>query len=271
MFRFIETERKSTVKAKTAPADLEHEALQQRGIRYIIGLDEAGRGALAGPICVGYAVLPIQEINPRELLEQIPVKFEAVRDSKKFSSHSARKKTWEAAKEHVVAGGAIMVSAQEVDNMGINPATHYASVLAVKDAIAKLSKQRESHPMWKPLTHEYVEVFVDQGIASDQLRGSGYSVREFVRGDSKSISIAMASMYAKITRDEHMYELDSKWQGYGLADHKGYYGNGQTHIDALREKGVPYFYRRTYKTIRHLLQEGVPIVGFPDHTSESTS
>ncbi|MBL8077259.1 MAG: ribonuclease HII [Anaerolineales bacterium] len=160
----------------------------------IAGLDEAGRGALAGPVCVGAVILPEDE----PLLTQA---LSGARDSKQMTPRSRSKLALQV--KTVARGWGIgFATADEIDMLGIVPATRLAACRAV----------------------EMLPVFPDYLLTDFRLELPELDVSQsaIVKGDQKSLSIACASILAKTARDERMLELDSEYPVYGFAHHKGY-------------------------------------------------
>jgi ribonuclease HII len=167
--------------------------LWHAGVGYIAGVDEAGRGALAGPVAVGAVVLPSQDL---ELYDRL----HGVRDSKQMSP-SARDIWGVIIKEIALSWGVGFATAKEIDNLGIAPAIH----LAAARAISQLTT---------PVEHLLVDYMTLPNLNIPQT--------PLVKGDGRSLSIAAASILAKITRDAALVKLDQKIPGYGFAQNKGY-------------------------------------------------
>ena len=178
--------------------------------RYICGIDEAGRGPLAGPVVAGAVVLPkgcrILYIN----------------DSKKLSEKK-REELFDVISREAVSVGIGIVSAQRIDEINILQATYEA----MRQAIQKLSVQPDI-------------------LLNDAVTIPGVSIRQvpIIKGDAKSISIGAASIVAKVTRDRLMVEYDKILPQYGFASNKGY---GSTeHIEALKRFGPTPIHRATF-------------------------
>ncbi len=188
-------------------------ALWESGYRYVAGIDEAGRGALAGPVAAGVVVLP-------PLLEAEALA--GVRDSKQMTP--ARRTFWaRKVQETALAWAVGYASAAEVDAWGIMPALY----LAIWRALAWLRPRPEF-------------------LLLDYLRLPGCALPQMgvVRGDQQVLSIAAASVLAKTHRDAWMARLDARYPHYGLAQHKGY-GTAH-HRAALRQHGFSPVHRRTF-------------------------
>ena len=186
--------------------------LREKGYRYIAGLDEAGRGPLAGPVVAGAVILP----PDTELV--IP----GVDDSKKLSS-LRRGKLLEEIKEKAIAWAVGIVDVETIDQINILQATKKA----MKQAVEGL----QAAP----------EVLLIDAVELAQV---SLPQQPLIHGDALSVSIAAASIVAKETRDAMMIALDSLYPEYGFASNKGY-GSVQ-HIAALRKYGPCPIHRRTF-------------------------
>ena len=180
--------------------------------RCICGIDEAGRGPLAGPVVPGGVILPAD----CEILY--------LNDSKKLSA-ARREELYDEIMEKAVATGIGMASPARIDEINILQATYEA----MRQAIAKLD------PAPQTLLNDAVTI---PGIAVPQV--------PIIKGDAKSVSIAAASILAKVTRDHMMEEYDKEYPEYGFAKHKGY--GTAAHIAALKEFGPTPIHRRTFIT-----------------------
>ena len=194
------------------PIDLwlyEREAFDA-GIKLVCGVDEAGRGPLAGPVCAAAVMLPPGM--------EIP----GLNDSKKLTDKK-RRELYDIIIEQAVSYGIAFASEQEIDEINILQATF----LAMERAMQKLSPQPEL-------------ALIDGNRTKD----FGLPVRTIVKGDSLSASIAAASILAKVTRDRLMEEYDAQYPQYGFAVHKGY--GTKRHYETLREFGPSPIHRKTF-------------------------
>lgn len=180
------------------------------GYRVICGVDEAGRGPLAGPVCAAAVILPPNA--------EIP----GLNDSKKLTDKK-RRELMSVIKEMAIAYGIAFADEKEIDEINILQATY----LAMKRAIDML-------PVKPDLA------LVDGNRAGD----FGLPVKTVVKGDSLSASIAAASILAKVTRDDLMLELAEKYPQYGFEIHKGY--GTKAHYAALTEHGPSEIHRMTF-------------------------
>lgn len=220
---------KKTRKTQTASLKHEHEYLE-KGYMCIIGLDEVGRGPWAGPVAAGAVCLPIQQPD-------LSQKLAGVRDSKQMTPRQ-RTKLADTIKATALGWGIGSASSAKIDELGIVPAVR----LAMKRALEMLLTTSPDHQpdclfldalLWPEMGH----------IPQVSLVG----------GDARSLSIAAASVIAKVWRDSFMVELDAQYPGYGFAAHKGY-GTPQ-HQAALKQHGVTPIHRQSFKPIRALLEQ----------------
>ncbi len=183
---------------------------QEKGHFLIAGVDEVGRGPLAGPVCVAAVMMPLDDI------------IEGIDDSKKLSEKK-RELLFEQIKEKAVCYSIQMVDEQTIDKINILEATK----LAMKNAINSLT-----------ITPDVVLVDAISKLDVDaQIRG-------IVKGDALSYSIGCASILAKVTRDRLMCDLAKEYPEYGFEKHKGY-GTKQ-HIEALKEYGPCIYHRLSF-------------------------
>jgi ribonuclease HII len=197
--------------------DLSYETNLWPYYRHIAGMDEAGRGALAGPVAVGAVILP----HDKALLSRM---LAGVRDSKQMTPLE-RESLAPRIKEVALTWNVGFASAEEIDSQGIVPATR----LAALRALSGLS-----------LVPQYL--LTDFRLELPQL---DISQTALVKGDALCLSIAAASVLAKTARDQLMCELDSRYQGYGLGKHKGY--GTQAHRFAMKRLGVSPIHRRSFQ------------------------
>ena len=198
---------------------LEYEReLYDKGITLIAGVDEVGRGPLCGPVVAAACILPKN------------YELEGLNDSKKLTEKK-RDKFYEILIKDAVAYGVGIISPQRIDEINIYAATKEA----MKQAIDNLGVAPE-------------HVLIDAMPLELEV-----PTTSIIKGDAKSLSIAAASVIAKVTRDKMMYELDKKYPEYGFASHKGY--PTKKHIEAVKKYGVLDFYRITYAPISDIIKE----------------
>ena len=204
-----------------APTYAEEAALIESGYAIIAGVDEVGRGTLAGPVVAGAAILPL---HPRGDW------LSGVRDSKMLTplQREASVYAMEAASVTMRTGAA---TSREIDSVGIVEATRIAMARAI-----------EALPI-RP-----------QFLLLDALLLPRVDVpqRAIIKGDAKSLSIAAASVVAKVSRDAMMRDADATYPGYGFSQHKGY--ATRQHLDALEQLGPCDIHRFTFAPVRRLAE-----------------
>ena len=186
------------------------ESKYQMGYTAVCGLDEAGRGPLCGPVVAAAVILP------RDVV------IEGLNDSKKLTEKK-REALFDIIKEKAVAYAICEASPAEIDEINILN----ASMLAMRRAVVAL-----------PIKADFALI---DGNCS---RGFNIPTETVVKGDSKSSSIAAASILAKVTRDRQCLELDKQYPEYGIAKHKGY--PTKEHMDAVRKYGPAPIYRKSF-------------------------
>ncbi|MBC7226679.1 MAG: ribonuclease HII [Thermoflexales bacterium] len=191
------------------------------GYRRIAGLDEAGRGAWAGPVYAAAVVLPLDRPDLLEVLS-------GVRDSKQLSPHQ-RETLSRVIRDVALAVGVGWAEVEEIEGLGILPATR----LAMSRAVQQLSV---------PVDALLIDYVCLPDVSLPQ--------RSLPQADVRCLSVAAASIIAKVERDRRMVELDREYPGYGFAGHKGY-GTPQ-HRRALQRLGVSPLHRRTWRPVARL-------------------
>ena len=197
------------------------EELYLKGINSIAGIDEAGRGPLAGPVVVACVVMPKDSM------------IEGVNDSKKVSEKK-REKLFEEITKEALGYGIGIVSQEEIDKINILNATKEGLTLAIKELEKDLQEKKRKFE--KP---EIILVDALTKIDSDHI-----PYRSIIKGDSKSYSIAAASIIAKVTRDRIMRQWDEVYPMYGFEKHKGY--GTSAHITAIKKYGLCPLHRRSF-------------------------
>lgn len=192
--------------------------LYDKGIKYIGGVDEVGRGPLIGPVVASCVVLPKDFV------------LEGLTDSKKLSEKK-RNLFYDYIINNCVAYGIGIVSPEEIDEINIYEASRKAMIIAINKVRKKIN-----------LEHVLIDAMpINLDIPTTSI----------IKGDAKSISIAAASVIAKVTRDSMMYELDEKYPMYGFASHKGY--PTKKHIEAIHKYGLIDGYRKSYGPVKEVL------------------
>ena len=186
--------------------------LYSKGLKYIGGVDEVGRGPLIGSVVAACVVLPKDFV------------LDGLTDSKKLSEKK-RDTFYKIIMEKAVAVGIGMCSEKVIDKINIYEATKIAMKEAIKNTNIKLD-------------HVLIDAMpLDIDVPTTSI----------IKGDAKSISIAAASVIAKVTRDEMMYELDKKYPMYDLAHNKGY--GTKKHIEAIEKYGITKYHRLTFNPV----------------------
>jgi ribonuclease HII len=206
------------------------QALWKGGFEYVAGIDEAGRGALAGPVSAAAVVLPP---DPR-----LALTLRGVRDSKQMTP--PEREAWAPRiRAAALAWGVGFASAAEIDSLGIVPATK----LAAWRAIQSLSSP---HPPPAPQLPLATAPLLPDYLLTDYLLFPELSLPQtaLVKGDQRSLSAAAASVLAKTSRDALMRELDSTYPAYGFAQHKGY--GTRRHREAIAHMGPCAIHRRSF-------------------------
>ena len=182
---------------------------KNQGVKLLAGIDEAGRGPLAGPVVFACCIMPLDEM------------VEGINDSKKVSEKK-REKLFEIIKEKAISYSVSIISPQIIDEINILNATKKGMI----DSLNGLSVKPDL-------------VFVDAvNLPTD------HNQKALIKGDATSYNIAAASILAKVTRDRIMRELDSQFPEYGFAKNKGY--GTKVHVDAIKSVGITEHHRKTF-------------------------
>lgn len=194
--------------------------LWEQGYVHIAGVDEAGMGPCAGPVCAAAAILPKG------------YKLKGLDDSKKILDEDKRDELAEAVKRDAVAWAVGWSQVAEIDEINI----YQAGLQAMRRAVEGLSQKPD---------YVLVDARKVPGIEQPQ--------RGIIKGDAQSLSIAAGAIIAKTTRDRLMCELDRKHPGYGFAQHKGY--PTPEHLAALQQHGACAQHRRSFAPVRAVLRD----------------
>ena len=193
----------------------------EQGYNVIAGTDEAGRGPLVGPVVCACVVLPNDYNN------------DEINDSKKLTEKK-REKLYDIIMKDALAVGVSIISAKEIDEINILEASRKGMIESFKEANKKIK----------------IDVLLTDAMKIDTL---DIPVEKIIKGDAKSISIAAASIIAKVTRDRILLELDKKYPEYGFKDHKGY--PTKKHLEAIEKYGIFDEYRKTYGPVKKVLEK----------------
>lgn len=192
--------------------------LINEGIKYIGGTDEAGRGPLIGPVVAACVVLPLNYQN------------NLINDSKKLTEKK-REQLYDVIMNDALAVGVGIVDAKTIDEINIYEASKLAMIKAYKEAQKSIKIEH--------LLTDAMPLDIDIPFT------------KIIKGDQKSITIAAASIIAKVTRDRMLYELDKKYPMYGFKNHKGY--PTKAHIEAMHKYGLIDGYRKSYGPVKEML------------------
>lgn len=197
--------------------------LMSKGFKCIAGTDEAGRGPLAGPVVVAACVLPVDYLNPD------------INDSKQISEKK-RNELYEEILSHCISYSVSIIDNNEIDKSNI----YKCSQKGMIDCINKLDCNCDA-------------------VISDAmpLPGLKQYVLKLIHGDALSISVAAASIIAKVTRDKIMYEYDKKYPQYDFKNNKGY--GTKKHIEAINKYGPTEIHRKTYAPLKDILREQIKL------------
>ncbi len=198
----------------------EHE-LWNQGITYVAGVDEVGRGPLIGPVVTACVILPHDFV------------LEGLTDSKKLTEKK-REEYYQYIIDHAISVSVGLKDEKVIDEVNIYEATK----LAMYEAIEK-SKIKPEHVLIDAMKLENLEM----------------PSTSIIKGDAKSITIAAASVIAKVTRDHMMIELDKKYPMYGFKSHKGY--PTKKHVEAIEKYGLINGYRKTFKPVSTIIENEI--------------
>ena len=189
--------------------EFENEAIS-KGYKFVCGIDEAGRGPLCGPVCAAAVILPVD------------CEIDGINDSKKLSEKK-REAIFDVIKDKAIAYSVSMVDAKTVDEINILQATF----LAMRNAVDGLTVKADY-------------ALID----GNQKPGLSIPQQTVVKGDAKSVSIAAASILAKVSRDRYMKEIDGKYPEYQFAKHKGY--GTKLHYEMIEQYGICEEHRKSF-------------------------
>ena len=211
-------QRQQEARARIASLYTYERQAHEEGCSIVAGVDEAGRGPLAGPVSVAAVILPHELYLPH------------LNDSKKLSP-KLREELFEAISEKAIAIGTALIDAATIDRVNI----YQATINGMYEAVFALQPQPE-------------KVLID-AVRLERLPMPSLSI---IKGDAKSASIAAASIIAKVTRDRLMDEYDREYPQYGFSRHKGY--GTQEHIEAIRKYGPCPIHRKSFEPIKSIIE-----------------
>ena len=193
----------------------------EQGYKVIAGTDEAGRGPLVGPVVCACVVLPNDYNN------------DEINDSKKLTEKK-REKLYDIIMRDALSVGVSIISAKEIDEINILEASRKGMIESFKEANKKIK----------------IDVLLTDAM---EIKTLDIPVEKIIKGDAKSISIAAASIIAKVTRDRLLLELDKKYPEYGFSSHKGY--PTKKHLEAIEKYGIFDEYRKTYGPVKKIIEK----------------
>ena len=191
------------------------------GYNVIAGTDEAGRGPLVGSVVAACVVLPNDYNN------------DEINDSKKLTEKK-REKLYDIIMKDALSVGVSIISAKEIDEINILEASRKGMIESFKEANKKIK----------------IDVLLTDAM---EIKTLDIPVEKIIKGDAKSISIAAASIIAKVTRDRLLLELDKKYPEYGFSSHKGY--PTKKHLEAIEKYGIFDEYRKTYGPVKKIIEK----------------
>ena len=191
------------------------------GYNVVAGTDEAGRGPLVGPVVCACVVLPKNYEN------------DEINDSKKLTEKK-REKLYDIIMKDALSVGVSIISAKEIDEINILEASRKGMIESYKKANKKIK----------------IDVLLTDAM---EIKTIPIPVEKIIKGDAKSISIAAASIIAKVTRDRILYELDEKYPEYGFKSHKGY--PTKKHLEVIEKYGIFDEYRKTYGPVKKIIEK----------------
>ncbi|GCE14020.1 ribonuclease HII [Tengunoibacter tsumagoiensis] len=205
---------------QTNPTLIEEIALFEQGYSFIAGIDEAGRGCLAGPVVAAAVILPLEDETPNRLV--------GVNDSKQLTFQT-RERLFDVIMQEALAVGVGIGSPELIDSRNILQATK----IAMGEAVAQLTPAPQAL---------LLDAILLPKIALPQ--------RSIIKGDARCLSIAAASIIAKVTRDRLMLKLHEEYPAYGFDQHKGY--GTPAHLEALQTHGATPHHRYSFAPVRAL-------------------
>lgn len=211
--------------------------LWKKGYPYVLGVDEVGRGSFAGPVIAG-AVVFGKETSYRLFTNSV---LSQINDSKLISPRK-RKMLEKEIKKEALLHAVSVIGVTAINKLGIGKASQMAVRKAVKTILEQIPKQIKEKP----------QIFVlADGFPARYIRGVGLiNQKAIIKGDQKSVSIAAASIIAKVYRDRLMKKFHRKYPGYGLAKNKGY--GTKEHRQALKKLGLSQIHRTSFRLEKFL-------------------
>lgn len=191
--------------------------LKEKGVKYIAGVDEAGRGPLAGDLVVASVILPLD------------FKIDGIDDSKSISDKK-RREAFELIKKHAISYSIIHLTPEQIDEYNIYKATQIGMIKAIESLNIKPE-------------HVLIDAMPLPELTIDNT--------SIIKGDKLSASIGAASILAKVTRDDYMKDMNIKYPNYNFDKHKGY--GTKLHLENLEKFGPCEIHRKSYKPVKNFL------------------
>ena len=208
----------------------------------ILGIDEVGRGCLAGPVVAGAVLLPaVVDFERDPWLKEI-------KDSKLLKPE-VRERLAPLITQWALASAIGVASVEEIDSINIFHASHLAMLRAAEETLAAVTQNTQ----FKPLSAEKIQA-TTYALVDGKFLPKNFPCRAqaVIKGDLKCLSIAAASIIAKVWRDRHMADLDAQYPGYGFSIHKGY--STPAHSSALKARGACPIHRRSFAPVAARIQ-----------------
>ncbi|MGC9031191.1 MAG: ribonuclease HII [Minisyncoccia bacterium] len=216
------------------PTLREEKRLFKKKFKIIASIDEAGRGSLAGPVVASAVLVDFYFIKKNRILKNFPVK---INDSKKISSSKRKELFYFLKKQKFIKWSLGIVSEKIIDKINIQKATE----LAIEKAIKKLERKIK----------QKIEFILVDGKQLNNKNLKKYKIKSIIKGDQKVYSIALASIFAKVSRDIIMEKYDKKFPYYGFRIHKGY--GTKMHFKKIKKLGPCKIHRKTFAPIKNLV------------------
>lgn len=215
---FIKKQEKLLMEQQRLMSMYDYEGMfYDEGLYHVAGVDEVGRGPIAGPVTVAAVILPPMTMIP------------GLNDSKKLSEEK-REALYDIIMEQAVAVSCVSYDAEKIDELNIYEATRQAMYEAIRTLPVK------------------AEAVVVDAMKLPELT---IPVESIIKGDSKSANIAAASIIAKVSRDRFMKSLDEEYAGYGFGIHKGYYT--ELHKEAIEQQGITPLHRKSFEPVKSIV------------------
>ena len=231
----------------------EEKKLWRKGYKRVAGLDEAGRGPLAGPVVAAVVMIKMSKSNLKSKILNLKSNFKGIKDSKKLTPKKREEFYKLIVKSPFWEWGVGRVSEKVIDKINILEATKLAMIKAVKNLEKKLQKQLQTNK--KFISYIFYgrrnRTIIDFLILDGNFKiGLDIPQKSIVKGDEKVFSCAAASILAKVYRDRIMERYDKKYPRYGFSKHKGY--PTKYHLKMLKKYGPCEIHRKTFKPVKEM-------------------